>query len=314
MRTPRKLLMVAGSDSFGGAGLQADINVARSFGAYPLSCVSCVTSQSPLGFSMLEEVSPRMFRSQLECSLIGGLPDAVKIGMVCSERQLEILAGFLDSRPLRNVVADPVMAPSLGSDNFRHSAWHERTLIGEMAPHIDLLTPNIPETIALLNTLVPGENLNESLTGDNAFSRESGIVEAGDAILQAIPLKGLLIKGGHSARNADGSISDFLITAGVNSGTLTPGGNYVKEFRNTFVDTINTHGTGCNLSSAIACYLADGYTVEEAVGLAEQYLNRLLSVNSGVDFLTAPLPDPDDRYAGPVAIFNGNFAHTVEWR
>lgn len=278
MKRIPKVLVVSGSDSSGGAGMQADINMCRYCGVYPLSAVSCITVQSPLGLSAIEAVSPDVFRMQLESSLIGDTPDAVKVGMLPSEQHLEILINFLRDSNLHNVVVDPVFAPTLGQDNMPRSCWYNSLLVAEILPMITLLTPNIPEFKKL--SALPERNIVDSDIGSFLFR---------------YGLKALLLKGGHAHIQELPVVTDKLYIAQ----DMSDNDYHPHIFNNNKIITNNTHGTGCHLSSLIAANLAKGVDLYEAVRVSEITLNRFLKTNAALQFCPT-----DSALRGPVAIIN----------
>lgn len=286
-----KLLIISGSDSSGGAGMQADINMARYCGVYPLSVISCITAQSILGLEALDPVDIPLFKKQIECCLAGDKPSAVKVGMLPSEDHLKVLIDIISDAELSNIVVDPVFAPTLGYENMSDTCWKNPDLVRELSPLVDLLTPNIPEC-RKLNNILGHPTLTEpepQLLIDEGFKR-------------------ILLKGGHSNDTEADVIVDRLYYLEDSCGdcvsdteihVINPPVISNMEFYNKKILTPNTHGTGCNLSTAIASLLARGLTMIDAIGKAEEILNRFMLFNCNIQFSSKnPLSH------GPVAIIN----------
>lgn len=295
MTCPPKILIVAGSDSCGGAGLQADLNMSRYLNVYPLSTISCITAQSPFGMKAIEPASFEIFRLQLESSLESGKPKSVKIGMLPSDEHIRILFDFIRRENLHNVVADPIMAPTLGGKNLHENLWHNKDLFKKISKNIPLLTPNIPEAQTISDILNSRHSVNE--TANKQFTIDE-IMKLGENILNSCDLKAILIKGGHNSGENAKEVQDVLIIKSLDN-FEAKFNSYI--FDNNIVKSINTHGTGCNLSSAIACNLAKGYEIVDAVGKAEKTLNTFLKFNSEIIFCDRKSNEP---HFGPVAIIN----------
>lgn len=267
----RRILVVAGSDSSSGAGMQADCAAARSQGVFPLCAVSCITSQNSRGLRLIQPSSLEIFDDQLEGALSDSPPDAVKIGMLPSESHIRRLISFLKARKLRNVVLDPVMAPTAGSVEFCREMWRNPRLLAEIAPFVELLTPNIPEAKASLcaSKIISGEPAD---TIDLKFQYDLAA-----HMIDVYGFKAILMKGGHSGNSE--FLSDILLTSGGDC----------MEFRSHRVESNNTHGTGCALSSLIASRLALGDSLPDAVGQAHAILHESLERNSRTIFYADPL-------------------------
>jgi phosphomethylpyrimidine kinase len=237
-------LTIAGSDSSGGAGIQADIKTMTAHGVYAMSAVTALTAQNTTGVKSIQESAPSFLADQLDCVFTDIFPDAVKIGMVSSAGLIAVIAEKLRQYGAKHIVVDPVMVATSGSRLISVDAVD--ALREQLLPLADILTPNIPEA--------------ELLSGRK-------IADAGDmeAAAQAIGERygcAVLCKGGHRVNDAD----DFL--------WRSSGG---KWFRGRRIDTQNTHGTGCTLSSAIASNLAKGYPLDAAVEWAKAYLSGALN-------------------------------------
>lgn len=237
-------LTIAGSDSSGGAGIQADIKTMTAHGVYAMSAITALTAQNTVGVAAVMESSPEFLASQLDCVFTDIFPDAVKIGMVSSAGLIRVIAEKLKEYHAERIVLDPVMVATSGSKLISDDAID--TLKNELLPLASVITPNIPEAEVLT-----GKKIASAGDMENA-ARE--IYEKYGCVT--------LIKGGHSLNDAN----DFLYTA--------DGG---KWFMGKRINNPNTHGTGCTLSSAIASNLALGRDVPEAVELAKKYLSEALA-------------------------------------
>lgn len=236
-------LAVAGSDSSGGAGIQADIKTMTMNGVYAMSVITAVTAQNTCGVAAISELSPDFLRQQLDCVFEDIYPDSVKIGMVSSADLIGIIADMLEKYSAKNIVADPVMISTSGCRLIKSEAIE--VLKRELLPKADIITPNIPEAEVLSGT---------------SIKTEADMQSAAEAIGAAYKCS-VLIKGGHNEYSAD----DLLYI----DGTL-------KWFRGRRIENPNTHGTGCTLSSAIAANLAKGYSTEDSVARAKRYVSEAL--------------------------------------
>ena len=237
-------LTIAGSDSSGGAGIQADIKTMTVNGVFAMSAVTALTAQNTTGVTGIMEVSPEFLKEQIDCVFTDIRPDAVKIGMVSSPGLIEAIADKLAEYGARNIVIDPVMVATSGSRLISEDAVD--TLKKRLLPMADVLTPNIPEAEVLAGMKVTTPE-----------DMEQAAMRIGEACHCAV-----LVKGGHQHNDAN----DLLYQN--------------KSFRWFFgkrIDNPNTHGTGCTLSSAIAANLAKGFTLEEAVTRAKGYLSGALA-------------------------------------
>ncbi len=244
----KKVLIIAGSDSSGGAGIQADIKTLTVQGVYAMSAVTALTAQNTTGVYGILEVSPEFLAKQIDCVFQDIVPDAVKIGILPGSSLIRTAAERLRFYGARHIVVDPVMAATSGSRLMQQEAVS--ALMEELFPIAELITPNLPET--------------EALTGRRVRSPEE--MEQAAKILYKKWNCGVLCKGGHLPGTAD----DLLYTE---KGPLW--------LRGERVDTRNTHGTGCTLSSAIAGGLARGLLLPDAVCQAKEYLTGALK--AGLD-------------------------------
>ena len=235
----KKLLTVAGSDSSGGAGIQADLKTFAALGAYGMSCICAVTAQNTRGVSGAENMTPAMVKAQLRAVYDDIPPDALKTGMLSSADIVETVADFLKENKSSPFVADPVMVATSGDRLLAEEAVevYKDKLIGLA----DLLTPNIPEAEVLSGISITD--------GDSAKAAAEKIMEYGCGAV--------LIKGGHRV----GSAADILRDR---EGFTVYEGEKIR--------TENTHGTGCTLSAALAVMLARGLGLREAVRQAKKYM------------------------------------------
>ena len=237
-------LSIAGSDSSGGAGIQADIKTMMANGVYAMSAITALTAQNTTGVTSIMEVSPEFLADQLDAVFTDIYPDAVKTGMVSSEKLIETIAAKLKEYSAKNIVVDPVMVATSRAKLISESAIE--TLKKELLPLATVITPNIPEAEVL---------------SDMSITTEEDMIEAARIIYEKYGCA-VLCKGGHKVNDAN----DLLYRDG----------NYVW-FKGRRIDNPNTHGTGCTLSSAIASNLAKGYTLDEAVKTAKNYISGALS-------------------------------------
>lgn len=236
-------LTIAGSDSCGGAGIQADIKTMTMNGVFAMSAVTALTAQNTVGVAGIMEVTPEFLAMQLDAVFKDIRPDAVKTGMVSSEGLIRTIAEKLRQYEAVNIVVDPVMVATSGSKLLADEAVD--TLKNELLPVAALVTPNIPEAEILAEMRIASQEDMERA------SRKIG-EKYGCAVL---------CKGGHSLSDAD----DLLWDKGS-----------VRWFKGRRINNPNTHGTGCTLSSAIASNLAKGFDLECSVERAKNYISRAL--------------------------------------
>ena len=239
----RTALTIAGSDSSGGAGIQADIKTMTVNGVFAMSAVTALTAQNTTGVTGIMEVSPEFLKEQLDCIFTDIRPDAVKIGMVSSSELIRAIAEKLKEYQAENIVVDPVMVATSGARLISEDAV--ATLKDCLLPAADILTPNIPEA--------------EVLSGLK-IQTEEDMIAAGQKISRDYHLA-VLVKGGHQLNDAN----DLLCQNGA-----------CRWFYGERIDNPNTHGTGCTLSSAIASNLAKGFSMEESVERAKKYISGAL--------------------------------------
>ncbi|MBQ2898022.1 MAG: bifunctional hydroxymethylpyrimidine kinase/phosphomethylpyrimidine kinase [Clostridia bacterium] len=237
-------LTIAGSDSCGGAGIQADIKTMTMNGVYAMSAITAMTAQNTTGVREILQSTPLFLRQQIDAIFEDIYPDSVKIGMVSGSELICIIADRLKYYNAKNVVVDPVMVATSGSSLIKTGAV--QTLTDKLFPVATLVTPNIPEA--------------EVLSGLSIKSKDDMKVAAkriGDTYGPAV-----LLKGGHNINDAN----DLLYTNGA-----------YRWFKGKRIDNPNTHGTGCTLSSAISSNLAKGYTLETSIQKAKDYISGALS-------------------------------------
>ena len=237
-------LTIAGSDSSGGAGIQADIKTMISNGVYAMSAVTALTAQNTTGVTAIMEVTPEFLAEELDNIFTDIYPDAVKIGMVSSGALLHVIAEKLQEYKARNIVGDPVMIATSGARLISEEAVE--VLKNSLLPMAALVPPNIPEA--------------EVLSGRKIVTPEDMIKAA--ALIGETYHCAVLCKGGHQLNDAN----DLLWKEG----------GY-RWFRGERINNPNTHGTGCTLSSAIASNLAKGYELESAVERAKKYISGALA-------------------------------------
>ena len=237
-------LTIAGSDSSGGAGIQADIKTMTANGVYATSAITALTAQNTTGVYGILESTPEFLANQLDCIFTDIFPDAVKTGMVSSTALIAVIADKLRQYGARNIVVDPVMVATSGARLISEEAVD--ALKEKLLPLATLLTPNIPEA--------------EVLSG-MTISDPAGMERAARAISEQYGCA-VLCKGGHQISDADDLL--WREDAGV-------------WFRGRRIQNNNTHGTGCTLSSAIASNLAKGYDLDQSVRRAKAYISGALA-------------------------------------
>lgn len=242
----RTALSIAGSDSSGGAGIQADLKTMTMNGVFAMSALTALTAQNTTGVTAVMEVTPQFLQNQIDAVFEDIRPDAVKIGMVASSELIRTIAQRLRAYEAANIVVDPVMAATSGARLIKEEAIE--TLKEELLPLATVVTPNIPEA--------------EILSGETIHN-EDGMVAAAIKISEMYHCA-VLCKGGHSVNDAN----DLLYVDGK-----------ARWFTGRRIATSNTHGTGCTLSSAIASNLAKGFDLETSVQRAKDYISQALSAN-----------------------------------
>ena len=237
-------LTIAGSDSSGGAGIQADIKTMAANGVFAMSAITALTAQNTTGVTGIFETTPEFLAAQLDAVFTDIYPDAVKIGMVSSAPLIRTIAERLRFYEAKHIVVDPVMVATSGSRLLRDDAM--QALTEQLLPLSEVVTPNIPEAEILSG--LPITDAAGMETAARKISEQYGC--------------SVLCKGGHKVNDAD----DLLWRNGNG-----------KWFRGERIHNPNTHGTGCTLSSAIASNLAKGYDLDSSVERAKEYISGCLS-------------------------------------
>ncbi|MBP5598202.1 MAG: bifunctional hydroxymethylpyrimidine kinase/phosphomethylpyrimidine kinase [Pseudobutyrivibrio sp.] len=240
----KAVLSIAGSDSSGGAGIQADLKTMTVHGVFGMTAITALTAQNTTGVTAIQESTPEFLEQQIDACLSDIPVDAVKIGMLPSAEQVEVVAKKLKEYKVKNLVVDPVMVATSGSKLMKDSTASVMAKL--LFPISTVITPNIPEAEALLDKSI--SNKKEMEEAARELSKEYGC--------------SVLIKGGHSIEDA----CDVLFDKG-----------QVSWFETTKIDNPNTHGTGCTLSSAIASNLALGFDLKESVKNAKDYITSTIS-------------------------------------
>lgn len=236
-------LTIAGSDSSGGAGVQADLKAFSAIGTYGMSVITAITAQNTQGVFDVEELSQNIIKKQIEVVFDDIRPKATKIGMVSSPEIILEIANTLKKYKPENLVVDPVMISKSGYSLLRKEA--KENLIKHLIPMAYIITPNVPEA--------------EEITGMKINTLDD-MIKAGKMILEMGP-KHVLMKGGH----LEGDAIDILM-----------GRDIYEVYESKRLDRKNTHGTGCTISSAIASHLALGYEIKEAVALSKTYITEAI--------------------------------------
>ena len=240
-----KILTIAGSDSSGGAGIEADIKTISAHKMYAMSVITALTAQNTTGVFAVQETPPEFSAQQMDAVFKDIFPDAVKIGMVSNVEMIHVIAERLRHYKARNIVLDPVMAATSGGKLISDGAVG--ALMRELMPLARVITPNLFESEILCGFTVKSED---------------DMLRAAKTIGKEFPECAVLVKGGHGVSGA----SDLLYDSGK-----------TVWLRGERIDNPNTHGTGCTLSSAIACRLAEGKSLEESARLAKEYLTGAIA-------------------------------------
>jgi hydroxymethylpyrimidine/phosphomethylpyrimidine kinase len=260
-----KVLTIAGSDSGGGAGVQADLKVITALGGYGMSVITAITAQNTLGVTAIQDIDLDVIEAQIDAVLNDIGADSVKIGMLASPEIVQVVATSLRNHGNTRIILDPVLratsGASLGGDDTAQA------MIAELFPMASLVTPNLEEASLLLG---------------RAITQLEDFKSAAEELLALGP-QAVLIKGGH-LDSTHNQLTDYLVWRSIADDLEII---QVKEFKHPRVNTENTHGTGCSLSAAIATYLADGHDLPHAVGKAIAFVEaglqagRFLSIGEG---------------------------------
>jgi hydroxymethylpyrimidine/phosphomethylpyrimidine kinase len=250
LRTYRRVLSVAGSDSGGGAGIQADLKTFSALGCYGTTAVTALTAQNTQGVTGIQQVPASFVQAQMDAVLSDIGTDAVKIGMLFSTDIIWTVSQVLAQAKAPRVVLDPVMVAQSGDKLLEDRAIE--VMCRELMPLADLITPNLPEAEAILERKIPDLKSMQRAVRD----------------LCAFGSKAVLLKGGHLQ---DSASVDLLYLRE---------GDRCLPLHAEHVSTINNHGTGCTLSSAVAAFLARGMEMEEAVGKGKEYITRAIQAGA----------------------------------
>lgn len=252
----KTVLSIAGSDCSGGAGIQADLKTIAAHKLYGMSVITALTAQNTTGVFGIEATSPDFVARQIDCVFEDIVPDAVKLGMLVSGETILAVAERLREYRAKNIVLDPVMLSTSGHHLLAPDAVQSLTEL--LFPLASVITPNLAEASALCGF---------------AIAERNDMERAARRLAQEIPA-GILLKGGHLSDCAD----DLLLYQGE-----------AYWYRAERIDNPNTHGTGCTLSAAIACRLAQGHDLTQAVALAKAYLTVALRAGLNLGHGSGPL-------------------------
>jgi hydroxymethylpyrimidine/phosphomethylpyrimidine kinase len=253
-KTYYRVLTIAGSDSGGGAGIQADLKTFSALGCYGMSVITALTAQNTQAVTGIYPIPPEFIARQIDAVMDDIGVDAVKIGMLHSPEVIHAVTERLKQYQISNIIVDPVMVAKSGDKLLRDDAVN--ALKTDLIPIASLITPNIPEAAVLLQR------------SETFVQQDIGHLEAACKELADLGPQAVLLKGGHL--NTKKSL-DILYSK--TDETL----QYFEAER---IETINTHGTGCTLSSAIASYVAKGNSIQEAVLRAKEYITQALKVGA----------------------------------
>ena len=247
MKPKSKILIIAGSDSSGGAGIQADIKTITSLGSFAMTAITAVTIQNTTGVKSIVPIDPKEISNQIEFTSKDIIPDAVKIGMLHSTKVIKSVIHSLDLIKVKKIILDPVMIAKGGAKLIDDKAI--QLLKAKLIRKVSLITPNIPEA--------------EILTKTKIKTKEDMIFAA--SILIELGAKNVFIKGGHLNSTV---VQDIFVNK-----------KEILIIKNRRITTNNTHGTGCTLSSAISTFYACGKTLKRSCELATKYVNNSIRSN-----------------------------------
>ena len=247
MKPKSKILIIAGSDSSGGAGIQADIKTITALGSYAMTAITAVTVQNTTGVRSIVPIEPKQISNQIIFTSRDIKPDAIKIGMLHSVKVIKSVINSLDIIKVKKIILDPVMVAKGGTKLIDNQAI--KLLKSKLLKKVTLITPNIPEA--------------EILTGIKIKTKEDMIFAA--SVLIRYGAKNVFIKGGHLHSKI---VHDIFINK-----------KEIKIFKNRRITTSNTHGTGCTLSSAICSFFSCGKTLKKSCELATKYVNHSIRSN-----------------------------------
>ena len=247
MRPKSKILIIAGSDSSGGAGIQADIKTITALGSYAMTAITAITSQNTTGVKSIVSITPKEIVNQIMFTSKDIKPDAVKIGMLQTTKVIKSVIKSLDNIKVKKIVLDPVMVAKGGTKLIDNNAI--KLLKNQLMYKVNLITPNIPEAEILTKTKIKNKK-------DMIFAANQ---------LIKLGAKNVLIKGGHLKLKL---VYDIFVNK-----------SEIKIFSSKRYKTKNTHGTGCTLSSAITTFLSCGKTTKKACELGIKYVNLAIKTN-----------------------------------
>ncbi len=247
MKTKSKVLIIAGSDSSGGAGIQADIKTVTALGSYAMTAVTAITSQNTMGVKSIVAIEPKEISNQIIFTSRDIKPNAIKIGMLHSSKVIDVVMKSIDNIKIKKIVLDPVMVAKGGAKLIDEKAI--KSLKSKLINRVFLITPNIPEAEILTNTKIK--------TKEDMIFAANKLIEYG--------AKNVLIKGGHLDQK---SVQDIFVNK-----------FEIKTFNSKRYRTKNTHGTGCTLSSAITTFLSCGKPIKKSCELGIKYVNSAIKTN-----------------------------------
>jgi hydroxymethylpyrimidine/phosphomethylpyrimidine kinase len=247
LKPKSKILIIAGSDSSGGAGIQADIKTVTALGSFAMTAITAVTIQNTTGVKSIVPIEPKKISEQIEFTSKDIKPDAIKIGMLHSSEVIKSVIHSLDLIKVKKIILDPVMIAKGGAKLIDEKAVE--LLKNELIKKVSLITPNIPEAEILTNTKIK--------------TKEDMIFAA--SILIGLGAKNVFIKGGHLDSK---EVQDIFVNK-----------KEIMLIKNRRITTSNTHGTGCTLSSAISTFFACGKTLKRSCELATKYVNNCIRSN-----------------------------------
>jgi len=247
LKTKSKVLIIAGSDSSGGAGIQADIKTVTALGSYAMTAITAVTAQNTTGVKSIVAIEPKEISNQIIFSSRDIKPDAIKIGMLHSTKVIDAVVRSIKNMQVKKIVLDPVMVAKGGTKLIDEKAI--KSLKSKLINKVFLITPNIPEAEILTKTRIK--------TKEDMIFAANKLIELG--------AKNVLIKGGHLKHKL---VHDILVNK-----------FEIKIFNSLRYKTKNTHGTGCTLSSAITTFLSCGKPIKKSCELGIKYVNSAIKTN-----------------------------------
>lgn len=248
----KRVLTIAGSDSGGGAGIQADIKSISACGCYASSAITAITAQNTIGVRDIHPIPPTILKSQIETVLDDIGTDAIKIGMLHSPENIQIIADCIDRYKIKNVVLDPVMLATSGDQLLLDDAVDQ--LKGLLFPRVRIITPNLPEAEVLVGRKIGRQTEFRKVAKELAEQYQVSV----------------LLKAGHINEDV---LVDVLYDLEKKA---------FLDLRSKRIETMNTHGTGCSLSSALASFLAKGCNISDSARQAKDYINQ--AIIAGIDY------------------------------